>query len=358
MIVVAVMLVAYVGLRHDAVFYQRQLAEVVTVQKTRTTTQHDEFNNVTHHINQRVHIRLLNGKARGTVTTISNSYDSSLALTQPLKPGMQIFLSSVHGGHGWQFRTMKRDATWLPLLLGMFTLVMVQMGQAGRKTVLAMVVNMGLFILTTYLSSRMQDAAVFWLFIIFSVLAAIITLGLVMGFQQEQTWTVMITVVSTIFLTLGLAQLVFWLTNERGMHFELMTFITQLPGPMFMAMTLVGVLGAVMDEATDMIATLYALLMANPKVTVRQLITAGRHVGQEIFGALSNVLFLIFMANEIPMTLLYLRNGNNIGYTFQMNLSLGMIQTLISAIGIVLTVPVGIFWVWLFRSRRTRGMMP
>jgi uncharacterized membrane protein len=221
-----------------------------------------------------------------------------------------------------------------------------------------MVVNMGLFILTTYLSSRMQDAAVFWLFIIFSVLAAIITLGLVMGFQQEQTWTVIITVVSTIFLTLGLAQLVFWLTNERGMHFELMTFITQLPGPMFMAMTLVGVLGAVMDEATDMIATLYALLMANPKVTVRQLITAGRHVGQEIFGALSNVLFLIFMANEIPMTLLYLRNGNNIGYTFQMNLSLGMIQTLISAIGIVLTVPVGIFWVWLFRSRRTRGMMP
>lgn len=357
MVVVAVMLVSYIGLRHDAMFYHRQLAEVMTVQNTSTTTQHDEFNNVTQHTTQRVRIRLLNGKEKGTVTTISNSYDSSLALTQPLKPGMQIFLSSVHGGHGWQFRTMKRDATWIPLLLGMFVLVIVQMGQAGRKTVMAVVINTVLFIFTIYLSSRMNDTAVFWLFIIFSLVTAVVTLGLVMGFQQEQTWAVVITVVTTIGLSLGLAQIVFWLTHEQGLHFELMTFITQLPGPMFMAMTLVGVLGAVMDEATDMIATLYALLATNPKVTLRQLITAGRHVGQEIFGALSNVLFLIFMANEIPMTLLYLRNGNNIGYTFQMNLSLGMIQTLISAIGIVLTVPVGIFWVWVFRRRHERRTM-
>ncbi|SUP58902.1 YibE/F-like protein [Weissella viridescens] len=36
-----------------------------------------------------------------------------------------------------------------------------------------------------------------------------------------------------------------------------MEFVTENPETLFMAMTLVGVLGAVMDEATDMTATLF-----------------------------------------------------------------------------------------------------
>ena len=56
-------------------------------------------------------------------------------------------------------------------------------------------------------------------------------------------------------------------------------------------------------------------------------------------GPLINVLFFIFVAETMPMALLYLRNGNSWGYTFSMNMSLGVIQSLISGIGIVLAVP-------------------
>ena len=50
------------------------------------------------------------------------------------------------------------------------------------------------------------------------------------------------------------------------------------------------------------------------------------------------------------MAVLYLRNGNDWGFTYMMNMSLGLVQTLISAIGIVLTVPAGIMWVLLVRK--------
>ncbi len=60
------------------------------------------------------------------------------------------------------------------------------------------------------------------------------------------------------------------------------------------------------------------------------------------------------MAEQIPMAILYLRNGNNWGFTYMMNMSLGMIQTLISAIGIVLTVPAGIIWVLIVRKWQRR----
>lgn len=65
---------------------------------------------------------------------------------------------------------------------------------------------------------------------------------------------------------------------------------------------------------------------------------SGRTLGQEIMGPLINVLVLIFMAEALPMTILYLRDNNTLVYTFEFALSLGVIQSLISAVGIVLTV--------------------
>ena len=57
-------------------------------------------------------------------------------------------------------------------------------------------------------------------------------------------------------------------------------------------------------------------------------------------GPLINVLFLIFIMDTFLNAFLLLKNGNNWGYTFSMAMSLGMVQSLISGIGIVLAIPV------------------
>ncbi|MCT7850843.1 MAG: YibE/F family protein, partial [Lactobacillus iners] len=63
-----------------------------------------------------------------------------------------------------------------------------------------------------------------------------------------------------------------------------------------------------------------------------------RTLGQEIMGPLINVLVLIFMAESLPMAILLLRDNNTLIYTCQFALSLGILQSLVSAIGIVVTV--------------------
>lgn len=52
------------------------------------------------------------------------------------------------------------------------------------------------------------------------------------------------------------------------------------------------------------------------------------------------------------MSLLYLRNGNSWAYTFQMNMALGLVQTIIAGIGIVLTVPVASWLAAYFGTRK------
>ena len=95
-----------------------------------------------------------------------------------------------------------------------------------------------------------------------------------------------------------------------------------------------------MDESTDIVASLFQLKTERPDIAPRQVFKSGIQIGRSIMGPLINVLFLIFMADTFAMTLLSFRNGNSWGYTFTMNMSLGMVQSLISGIGIVLAIPV------------------
>ena len=171
-----------------------------------------------------------------------------------------------------------------------------------------------------------------------AVIFTVVSLLLILGPTKKMLATTAATIIGT-FTALGVSLLVFAWTHERGIYYESMQYVTQVPRPLFLAETLLGSLGAVMDESSDIIATLFELKQLNPTVSRLQLFLSGRSVGKSIMGPLVNVLFLIFMAETFTSSLLYIKNGNSWGYTFAMNMSLGTVQSLVSGIGIVLAVP-------------------
>ena len=75
-------------------------------------------------------------------------------------------------------------------------------------------------------------------------------------------------------------------------------------------------------------------------------------VGRDIMGTLINVLFMIFMAETLPMVFLMLRNGNNWSYIMDQIMNLGILQSVVSAIGIVLAIPVTSIIVGLVVTRK------
>ncbi|KRN33592.1 YibE/F family protein [Weissella halotolerans] len=322
--------------------YKQPIGRVTQVTTQATGSQVDQFKNRVKTYQQTVTLRLLN-RQQPTRLKVTNYYDAAQGMNQPVKEGQQVFLNQSQHGH-WQIDTIKRDGIWVPFLVLIAGILILVLGPRAKRTLCSLGVNIGLFILFLWLSGLFPNVNLFYLFCFFSALATIVTLGLVLGFKQERTWTIVAAVLTTTLLTLALAALVFNLLNNRGIYFEHMEYTSQDPYQLLMAMTVIGVLGAVMDEATDITTTLYSVRQENPDLNRKQLAVIGRQVGQEIFGALNNVLFLIFIAEQIPMTVLYFQNGNSWPFTYTANLSIGMIQTLISAIGIVLTVPVSIGW--------------
>ena len=167
------------------------------------------------------------------------------------------------------------------------------------------------------------------------------TLLLVTGWH----WRTLVTIVSTLlgtFICIGITHLVIALTGGEGLKFETMTFLTLPPKEVFLTSVIVGSLGAVMDVAITIASGMYEILRRNPNIEMTRWALAGRNIGQDIMGTMTNILLFSYLSGSLPMILLYIKNANTITYTLSMNWSLEVARAITGGIGIVLTIPVTI----------------
>ncbi|KRL46892.1 YibE/F family protein [Levilactobacillus spicheri] len=340
LLVLLVGAVVVVGTHYDAALYRDPIMRVTAVTQQKATKETDDFQNVDYQTGQTLHGVILNGRYRGNRLTVSNTYSASGAMDQRYRVGSQLFVVAHqhHGKFSATVKDRKRDTPLVFMIWLVVGLLLLILRFSGLMAFLSVAANGVLFFLAILLNGATQGAQVLWIFGSLSIGFAALTLWLVLGRTRQMLITLATTLGGTL-LSIVVALTVFHLTHERGMFYESMQYVTQLPRPLFLAETLLGSLGAVMDESTDIISSLYALKRERPELTPRQIFKSGRQIGSTIMGPLINVLFFIFVADTFPMALLYLKNGNSWGYTFSMNMSMGVVQSLISGIGIVLAVP-------------------
>ncbi|WP_223875893.1 YibE/F family protein [Paucilactobacillus kaifaensis] len=342
---------------HNQLLYKQPLVQVVRVTNSARQKQKDNFDNVDHLTSQKLTVKVLNGKFKHQQLVLTNQFSDSGGLDQKYKIGDQVFVNLHQNSHQRLSGTIsgyKRDGVLVFLVWLVVALLILIMRKKGSLAFLSVLLNGVVFFIAIQIDLSFQGEHVMLIFSVLSLLFATMTLLLVLGLNRQMLATLGATVIGTsIAMLISLA--VFHLTHERGMFYESMQYVTQVPRPLFLAETLLGSLGAVMDESTDIVATLFELKSLDPNVSAKKLFLSGRKVGQTIMGPLVNVLFMIFMADTFTSSLLYIKNGNSWGYTFAMNMSLGTVQSLISGIGIVLAIPVASALAGLLLGKRVKA---
>lgn len=295
----------------------------------------DVYNNQDETREQILHLKILSGKMKGKTYTEKNIYYPSQLVTQKYRPRQRVFVSIKKNNVA--LGNPKRD--WVLVLVLTLTIALM-IAVVGKHTI-ALLVSMALSWLIFYgvilLDVKLNGTYIILLFGLADVVFSFISLLIVQGFNKKMLATWLATLLG-VFVSFALCFIIMKLTGESEMKYETGDYATQDPRGIFLAQSLLGVLGAVMDEATDIISSLYEVVQVKKDITAKQLMQSGRTMGQEIMGPLINVLLLIFIAEALPMTILYLRDNNTLSSAFGFTLSLGMTQTVISAISIVLTV--------------------
>ncbi|MGX1264299.1 putative membrane protein [Rossellomorea marisflavi] len=332
---------------HNENYYDRSIAEVTDVKVTGTRDVTDPNGNSDRLHEQEVHATVKNGPEKGKDILLSNTYSRSKAYDQEYKPGNDLFVSiNDHADEQGQLKgsidDVKRD-TSLVIIAWVFIFLMILVGKRqgfyslGTLCINAVILS---FALDAYLShDRIGLLAACSLA---AVLLTSISLLLVNGFNRKSYAAVISTLVAT-FLTLLISFIVIKATAANGLRYEEMQFLTRPTETVFMAGILVGCLGAIMDVAITISASIFTLYEKNPSISTKALKEAGLEIGRDIMGTMTNIMFFVYISGAMPMLILYFKNASPLGFTLSMNLSLELARALTGGIGIVLAIPIGIF---------------
>lgn len=333
--------------------YQRDSVALITdhqIKDTFVQRDKDVYGNVDQTRRQILHLTILSCPQRGKKYVTSNVYYPSQLVSQKYRPRQRIFVDIKKNQPA--IVNPKRD--WVLVLMLTLTLALM-VSVTGKKAIpliCSLVLSWVIFYGVILADVKLNGTSMFLLFASANIIFSFVSLAIVQGVNQKMLVTWVATLLG-VFISFGICYAMMKLTGETEMRYETGDYATQDPRGIFMAQALLGILGAVMDEATDIVSSLHELVKTTPDITPLTLIKSGRAMGQEIMGPLINVLVLIFISGALPETILYLRDNNTLSAAFGFTLSLGATQSVIAAIGIVLTV---IFAtgcsLWFLRARK------
>lgn len=292
---------------------------------------------------QQLDVLLLNHQHKGESVSLKNEFTTSQTNNHVYHQNDYLFVHVTPEknhltGH---IIDLKRDY-FLIIWIGIFAFLLILVtGKFGLLTFISFIINGALITLLLILYRFSNNNALIWLFICCLPLMITLTLTLVNGWQLKTK----VTALSTVFgsgITFLLGWLVITLLQHKGLHYEEMELVTRPPHVLFMSSLLIGSVGAVMDVSMTIVSSLLEVSYNHPSISSKELTLAGKRIGEDIMGPMTNIMFFSYLSGSIPLVLIFLRNGMSFTYTFSIVLSLELARALIGSIGIVLAVPISI----------------
>lgn len=335
-IVVIVAFFATIFTQFDSFLYKDPIIKVENIRTLTKDKNTDEYKNTDTQITQRVTGRFLNTAKRGQKISLKNTYYQSQLIDQKYRVGQQVILTKT--GKHYSINDVKRD-TVLVFTIGLVMVLLFCMQFSRGKLLTSVLINLVVYYGFMKILINTHNSILLLMTVITALLISGIALIVILGPTSDALMAYSSTVISTT-VSILLSVLLLKLSNNSGVHMELTDFGLQPYFSVFISQVIFSVLGVILDETMDISSSLIEMKKEIADVSQKTLFKSGINIGRELIGPLINILLFIVIAEHLNVVLLYLSNGNSINYTFEMTLSLGFAQLLISGIGIVLTVPI------------------
>lgn len=340
-------------------FYERPIAKITQTELIDTTDLTDIYDNEDQLYTQEITAELQNGKEKGQLIYLTNKYSISGAYDHTYQVGNEVFVSldkqvNEHNDFTGTITDVKRDK-YLIITAWIFIFVLFLVGKKqGLFATVSLAVNIIIlsYALDIYIATGLN---LLWICAITVILFTVISLLLVNGFNEKTYAAIIATLLGT-FISLLITYFAMWATSENGLYYEEMQFLTRPYKLVFLAGLFIGSLGAVMDVAISISSALYELYQKNNDISDKALKASGIDIGKDIMGTMTNILFFAYVSGSIPVLILYLKNYSPLGFTLSINLSLELARALAGGIGIVITIPIGLYTsIYFIRRKRAKS---
>lgn len=331
---------------NDAFLYETTVGKVIDVENSYLYMAEGSNGEREDYYEQLLTLKILNGDRKDKVFTFTNIYSSSGVNDERYYKGSQLLVALNGEGDGGNILGKKRDM-YVVLFAALFVFLLVAVsGKRGGIVLVSFIIN--LILLLAALNLYDQYGNLLKIIMGVMVLFSVLTLICAGGFHKK-TWVAILSTLITILLCFGI-YMTTMKTSER-ISYEMMDYIVNPKdlADLFLAGTLMGSLGAVMDVCISISAGVSEVAAKTPDITLRALVASIREMGYDIMGTMINVLFFTYMSGTIPLLVIKIKNDFTLYHLVNFSLFFEIICFLVGTIGIVLAIPVsGLFSVIFF----------
>lgn len=320
----------------------------------------DESSEDSYRGSQLLLIEVTTGRYKGEILQVYN-YVGPLYST-PLQigdPAVMIISTYADGTH---MATIFEYDRAIPLIVVISLFILTALlvgGKTGAKSLLTL-----LFTLATLLGilipALMKGAPTLSTVFFCCTYIAIVCLTVIGGLQTKSLAAMMGTISGTaIALLFGyFSQTILRIDGMRTEEAEALLQLRQMGIPigikgLLVAGVAISSLGAVMDVTMGISSSIHEIFQANPSLSKKELFRSGMNVGKDMVGTMTNTLVLALLGSSFVL-IIYLYS---LGLTFHQfisstYLSIEVISSISSSIGVILSIPLTAAFTSLLLSRK------
>lgn len=282
---------------------------------------------------------ILNGENKGKTISFTNEYTYTGMMKQPYHKGDKVLLNGTSKRMGSGIRGLKRD-TELMILIGFLMFILITIaGRQGALTIVTVIFNVAVFAIGFWKAGDTSNVLEMCSRLV--ILFAVITLVGLNGVHKK-TWAALFTTLIVLVMIMGIFDVV--IHHAEDLDYSTMEYLGSIENPdeIFHAEILISGLGAIMDVAVAIAASLSEIVEKKPEVTFLELFKSGREIGYDIMGTMINVLLFVFGCGLIPMCLIRMNNDVSLITIIKLHIPCELCRFLVESIGIVLAIPISI----------------
>lgn len=319
---------------NDDFLYRKEIIKIKNIETVNTTSSYNELGLEEEYYNKSITGVVTNGKDKGSIKKFNYEETYSSVVTDKYKVGDKVFI--VKG----EIDGLKRDF-YITLLLVIFIDLMYLVGERkGLLSIVSVLLNVIIFYIG--LSLYCRGINLLLICIIESIIFSIISLFIAGGINKK-TMSSILSVITCVFILLIGMFIIIKFTNYNGINFNELSFLTVPVEDIILPELLIGGLGAIMDVAITISASISELIEKDKNISVKNLTKSSKEIGKDIMSTMSNVLFFTYLCGGLPIFVLAVRNGFSPLNYISTNFSLELTRFLIGSIGIIMTIPISTY---------------
>ena len=301
-------------------------------------------------IKQQVTVKVLNGQFKGTERITDNMLTGNPAYDIHLEKGDKVILhfepikeSVITADDVNIYIADVKRSNAILFSFGFFTLLLLIIGRRKGIYSLAAIGSTVALIFYVLMPLVLNGFPPIFAAIIVGILATVITIYLVGGFNSKSTAAISGTTVSLLFAGL-LAVLTIKITRLTGLAGEENIFLYAARPDLdftgiLAASVIIAALGALMDTGVSIASTINEIHDTDNTLGIKELFKSGMNVGRDIIGTMSNTLILVYLGSSLPLVLL--SNNIDLNKFFNLNqVATEISSALAGSIAILACVPI------------------